>query len=161
MWQRNGYLAPVLLIVLAALGHLEIIKTARHRQTLVKPSPQCPQGSPQAVHVTPSHRKSRFLCYSADATPFPDLSRCFPNPKIRKSRGDALGDVIGAISTSHVSGPVHSLLSNCTSGQATRIHAGCHVYTYLHIDLYSFIYINIYIYVYTVYTYIYTYLYGL
>ena len=31
MWQRNGYLAPVLLIVLAALGHL------------VKPSPQCPQ----------------------------------------------------------------------------------------------------------------------
>lgn len=48
MWQRNGYLAPVLLIVLAALG-------------------------------------------------------------------DALGDVIGAISTSHVSGPVHSLLSNCTS----------------------------------------------
>lgn len=29
--------------------------------------------------------------------------------------GDALGDVIGAICTSHVSGPVHSLLSNCTS----------------------------------------------
>eukprot|EP00435_Cladocopium_sp_Y103_P035714 s972_g9.t1 len=49
MWQRNGHLAPVLLIVLAALG-------------------------------------------------------------------DALGDVIGAICTSHVSGPVHSLLSNCTSG---------------------------------------------
>ena len=29
--------------------------------------------------------------------------------------GDALGDVIGAICTSHVSGPMHSLLSNCTS----------------------------------------------
>ena len=48
MWQRNGYLSPVLLIVLAALG-------------------------------------------------------------------DALGDVIGAICTIHVSVPVHSLLTNCTS----------------------------------------------
>ncbi|CAK9086011.1 unnamed protein product [Durusdinium trenchii] len=29
--------------------------------------------------------------------------------------GDALGDVIGAICTSHVSGPLHSLVSNCSS----------------------------------------------
>ena len=28
--------------------------------------------------------------------------------------GDSMGDVIGAICTPHVSGPVHSLLSNCT-----------------------------------------------
>ena len=31
MWQRNGYLAPVLLIVLAALGHLEIKSLSTRR----------------------------------------------------------------------------------------------------------------------------------